>query len=411
MDSSKETLPEQLTASPCLQGERVAFTGTLASMVHRQAHELVESNGGIATQHVSKQTTLLVIGEEGWPLEEDGQPSIKLQRVEALQAQGIDIQIVSESNWLRLINLDERQSEVHRLYTPAMLSTLLGISVNVIRRWERVGLIRPTRRVFRLPYFDFQEVSSARRLSELMSAGVSRTELESSLSKLQGVLGDVDRSLAQLWILAQDNRVLCYDGRGLIEPKSGQRLLEFDGEEAAAAAPRVETIEISSDADEAVVAEDQQGWSFEQWYDQGCELLDQNEADKATEAFRLCLMKRPDEPEAHFHLADALFRQGNTLGALERYHVAVELDHDYIEAWTQLGCLHAELGQFESALEAYEIALTTHPEYPDANFHTAQVLHQLGRTNDAITYWEAYLRFDSRGPWAETARHHLETTV
>ncbi len=55
-----------------LSGERVAFTGTLASMTHRQAAELVAQQGGAPPEHVSSKTTLLVVGEEGWPLEADG---------------------------------------------------------------------------------------------------------------------------------------------------------------------------------------------------------------------------------------------------------------------------------------------------------------------------------------------------
>ena len=62
-----------VSQSPALAGERVAFTGTLASMTHRESHiTRVVEHGGNAGEHVSRQTTMLVIGEEGWPLEPDG---------------------------------------------------------------------------------------------------------------------------------------------------------------------------------------------------------------------------------------------------------------------------------------------------------------------------------------------------
>ena len=67
-DRSNEEAPRLEAGSSCLRGDRVSFTGTLASMTHRQAHELVAQHGGEATAHVSKQTTMLVVGEEGWPL-------------------------------------------------------------------------------------------------------------------------------------------------------------------------------------------------------------------------------------------------------------------------------------------------------------------------------------------------------
>src|SRR5258708_825738 len=83
----------QLPQALALAGERLAFTGTLASMTHKEAHLRAVEAGGVATEHVSRQTTMLVIGEEGWPLEADGQPSVKLQHAERLRAEGLDLRI------------------------------------------------------------------------------------------------------------------------------------------------------------------------------------------------------------------------------------------------------------------------------------------------------------------------------
>ena len=193
------TSEPMLASSPALAGERVAFTGTLASMTHAQAAELVERHGGMATEHVSRQTTMLVIGEEGWPLDDDGHISVKLQLAQRWRDAGAELRVVNESDWLLLLGLTERRDEIRRLHTPAMLSQLLDVSVHVIRGWERAGLIRPVKRVYRLPYFDFQEVTSARRLSQLLAAGVPRREIEESLSQLPAVLRGDQRPLEQLW--------------------------------------------------------------------------------------------------------------------------------------------------------------------------------------------------------------------
>src|SRR5579872_6167117 len=58
-----------------------------------------------------------------------------------------------------------------------MLSRMLDISVHEIRRWERTGLIKAVAHVCRLPFFDFQEVAGARRLAELVDAGVPVREI------------------------------------------------------------------------------------------------------------------------------------------------------------------------------------------------------------------------------------------
>lgn len=386
-----------------LAGERVSFTGTLASMTHRQAHERVAACGGTASEHVSKQTTMLVVGEEGWPLEPDGMPSVKLQQVERWRQEGLEIRIVSESDWLLFVGLSERREEVHRHYTPAMLSKLLGIDVHRIRRWERMGLIRAVKHVYRLPYFDFQEVAGARRLAELVDAGVPPKEIQQSLSRLQGVLGGIERPLAQLEILAGDHEIIYRDPQGRLKTPAGQILFDFDGPahpaEPAEDAPAVLALPAETD--------DRSNWSATEWFEEGRRLADAGDTTAAVQCFRMSLMDDPDAPETNFHLAEALYRMANAPGALERYHVAVERDHNYLEAWTQIGCIHAEMGEHAAALDAFDVALDVHSDYPDAHIHKAEVLHQLGRTAEAVPHWRAYLQYDRRGPWADAARNRL----
>jgi tetratricopeptide (TPR) repeat protein len=404
--SSEILQPDALLASsPVLAGERVAFTGTLASMTHAQAMDLVQKHGGSASEHVSRQTTMLVVGEEGWPLDDDGHVSVKLQQVERWNREGEDIRIVNESDWLLLLGLTERREEIKRLYTPAMLSQLLEVSVHVIRGWERAKLIRPVKSVYRLPYFDFQEVTSARRLSQLLEAGIPRREIEESLRRLPSVRRGDQRPLEQLDILVRNARLVMRDRFGLLEPSTRQRVMDFEPEQPQPAedAPSYDpppSIKIQ-------IARPDETFHGQDWYVQGCRLYDEGRLSDAAEAFRLCLMTEPHNPEAHFHLAEVLYRQDNVAGALERYYAAVENDREYIEAWTQIGCLHRELDEPESALDAFDIALGVHPEYPDAHFQKAETLAELGRRSEALPHWRRYLSYDSRGPWADLARERL----
>src|ERR1044071_8676088 len=100
------------------------------------------------------------------------------------------------------------RGELHRGCTPAMLSQMLKVSVHQIRRWERMGLIRAISHVCRLPFFDFQEVAGARRLAELVDAGVPVKEIQASLARLEHVVGVGARPLAQLEILASDRHLM-----------------------------------------------------------------------------------------------------------------------------------------------------------------------------------------------------------
>ena len=406
-----------IQSSPLLLGERVAFTGTLASMTHRQAMDLVEQHSGSAGQHVSHQTTLLVVGEEGWPLEADGRISVKLEQARQLHDQGEPVRILSESEWLTLLEVEPRERKQQQLYTPAMLSQLLNISVHEIRRWERDGLIRAVKKVYRLPYFDFQEVTGARRLSELAQSGVKLDELAAGLERLRAILPGVDRPLAQLEVLARGKQFLYRDATGLVEPSSGQRVFDFelpsppcpvdehDLDDEVATIPLRPAVEAASPGDSI----NRRDWSADEWFREGCRLAEENEIDAAIEAFRLALIDEPLNPAHHFHLADVLYRDGRPEAAIERYHMAVELDHDFLEAWTQLGCLFAETGKTSAAQEAFRVALDLHPDYPDAHFHLAELLERSGQRDEAATHWRRYLEFDQRGPWADIARQRLES--
>ena len=149
-------------------------------------------------------------------------------------------------------------------------------------------------------------------------------------------------------------------------------------------------------------------WKSSDWFEEGRRADEEGLLTPAVEAFRMSLMDEHDAPEVQFHLAESLYRQGNAHAALERYHVATELDHHYLEAWTQIGCLLAELGRLSEAIEAFSIAIDIHPDYPDAHLHKAESLHQLGRMAEAVPHWQKYLEFDQSGPWAEAARQRLE---
>ena len=441
-----------------LTGETLVFTGTLASMVHRDAARLVEQFGGRSAHSVSSTTSMLVVGEEGWPLEEDGGTSQKLQHAMQLIADGHDLKVIAESDWLHLLGLNERREEIQRAYTPAMLSRLLDVPVRLIRRWARLGLIRPVRRVCRLPYFDYREVASARRLASLLDEGISAERIERSLGELGQTLAGTDRSLAQLNLLVQDKKVLLRDAHGVLNPRTGQRLLDFDSVDgfsvvhpddvmegnASDATGEFSQIESQTEDDGPVsisITEarltigdrSMSDWTADEWFHEGCRLAEESAFDSAINAFRnsmsLLVSEQfllrdefdptrldrggvfPDPADVNFHLADALYRIGRLESAVERYHCAIEFAPDFIEAWTQLGCLQSELKNPQAAEDSLLTAISIHPGNPDALLHYAQLLDQQDRAEEARSWWEQYLKHDSRGPWADHARERLGQTA
>ena len=62
------------TSSEILLGKRLAFVGRLASMVCREAAQLVRRHGATVLDQPDASTNLLVLGDEGLPLPDEGSP-------------------------------------------------------------------------------------------------------------------------------------------------------------------------------------------------------------------------------------------------------------------------------------------------------------------------------------------------
>src|ERR1700752_1392704 len=70
------SMPPDPSSSPLRR--TVAFAGRLASMKREEAFALVRQHGGTPRRGLTKTTGILVVGELGWPLLPDGQPSKSL---------------------------------------------------------------------------------------------------------------------------------------------------------------------------------------------------------------------------------------------------------------------------------------------------------------------------------------------
>ena len=53
-------------------------------------------------------------------------------------------------------------------------------------------------------------------------------------------------------------------------------------------------------------------------------------------------------------------------------------------------------------------ALQSHPDYPDAHYHLAQLLDNAGDATAAEFHWRQFLERAPDSPWADEARQRLE---
>src|SRR5690242_21515984 len=113
----------------------VAFTGRLACMTRAEAFEVVRHHGGVPSQAVTKRTSLLIVGELGWPLLDDGRPSNKLTR-----ATSYGIPVVSERRFLEWIGKAVPDG-LQKTYSGDQLSALSKLSSETIQELVQFGLL------------------------------------------------------------------------------------------------------------------------------------------------------------------------------------------------------------------------------------------------------------------------------
>jgi tetratricopeptide (TPR) repeat protein len=388
-----------------LHGKVVTFVGKLASMSRRDAAQLVREHGGATAEKPGPGVQVVVVGEQDLPLPGGAAQEEPFDAPTLAALERGDLEVVAESRFWQQLGLVEAQHEVHRLYTPAELAELLSVPLAVIRRWHRRGLIVPIREVRRLPYFNFEEVATARRLAELLAAGVSPRAIERQLAALAGYLPRVQRPLAQLSVIVQGKEILLRQGDGLLEV-GGQFRFDFD----AAEVPAASTSPVESPVPSAISLADHRlsvPLSSADLTRAAAELEEAGQLEAAVEMCRAALAAGGPNAELCFQTAELLYRLGDLTAARERYFMAIEIDENYVEARANLGCVLAETGQHELAAAAFEGALRYHAGYADVHYHLARTLDELQRADEAAVHWQAFLDLSPDSPWAAEAHERL----
>jgi uncharacterized protein (TIGR03032 family) len=114
------------------------------------------------------------------------------------------------------------------------------------------------------------------------------------------------------------------------------------------------------------------------WMGRGLELFRKHEYAKAVAAFRECLARQPDFPDAGYSLGVALAEVGEFAEALEHLRAAQQKEPDRSEIHLSLGSLFQRLGDFHNARSAFETAIARQPDNALAHLSLGVLLLQLG---------------------------------
>jgi len=358
-----------------LTGKEVALTGRLFSMTRADAVQRIEQAGAVHVREPGPTTSLLVAGEASGHLTSSGAISRNMELFRQLKNRGVPIELVEESEFLKLLGGQDESEDFSRLYTAEQVSRIVEAPLPVVRAWVRKGLLRPSRIANRLAWFDFKDILIARNLSRLTASGVPAAKIHRSLSQIARWLPDGERIIERLEAYALGLRVRLSDG-SWAEP-TGQRLIEFhDGGPARVTTFPLEAVRPGADPSASTA---------ESLFLDAVEAEERGELAVAAEMYSRSLLSAP-EAETLFNLGNVLYEMGSEGGAAERYLQAIDADHNFAEAWNNLGNSLVALGKLQDAVHAYEMALSLEPDYPDPHCNLATVFERLERYDRALAH-------------------------
>jgi tetratricopeptide (TPR) repeat protein len=337
-------------------------------MKRAEAFALVRKHGGTPREGVTKQTGVLIVGELGWPLLDDGRPSNSLA-----QAKSYGIPIATERQFLEWLGrgVPDAQSKT---YSAEQLGALAKLPAEVVERLTMFGLIEA-----RNGRYGFRDLAAARQVAALLAAGTPLSVITKSLHEIRKWLPDAGLSNLKLFPESSD-RILIEQVNGRTD-KTGQFLLAVEPPP-------------DDDADAAFAAA------------QAAE--EENDPATAERLYRRVMKIDPSDASAAFNLGNVLRATGRPHDAEAAYRAAVKAAPDFALAWYNLADLLDDQQRPDAAVESLARALEADPDYADAMFNMGLLLQRLERHAEAVVWWRRYLKADGDSPWAARAKRALK---
>ena len=387
--------PDRLDIPSLIRGRCVMAVGRFASMNRQELSDLLDANGARYTVNLGRGVSVVIVGQQDWPVTANGTLPEALRAVRRLiRHEKSGIRVVSEEQFLTALGLSAYRESVQRLYTVSTLTELLDVPREQLKAWVTAGLIRPAKIEYGVWFFDFRQVTAAKRLWELVRSGVPLRRLRLTLEQLCKWMPDCGDPLQQLTVLEQSGQLLIRLEEGDLSALDGQLHFDFQNRpESVDAPPTLRLVTGPTTAQE--------------WKELGAEQEQAGYLDEAAESYREALAAGGPDASVCFDLANVLKALGHKEQALERYRQAVEIEPNFADAWNNLGTLLAGMEKHEEAVRAFRRALIIGPEDIRAHFNLGCALDELGRNAEAAKHWKAYLRFDTASEWASYARQRL----
>jgi tetratricopeptide (TPR) repeat protein len=262
-------------------------------------------------------------------------------------------------------------------YTTRDAAGLLGLSPRRVLAYVHSGILQPHRGPRGEYRFSFQDLVLLRAAAGLHAARIPARRITRALDRLRSELPQ-GRSLSELRIVAEHDRIVVHDGDAAWNPLSGQYHLDFTvaelGERVASLAGRARR--------EADAAGDELG--ADDWYELGVDLEAYAPAE-ARHAYERAIELQPRHADAHVNLGRILHDAGEAPAAEVHYRQALQAGPHPTAAYN-LGVALEDQGRRDEAMREYERAIAWRPDLSEAHYNLARLLEASGDVQGAIRH-------------------------
>jgi tetratricopeptide (TPR) repeat protein len=284
-------------------------------------------------------------------------------------------------------------------YSRQEVLRILKISSHQLLGWERADLIP------QLQTYSFQDLGQLRIVRSLRAEAVPAASIRHSIVAMKAVSGMANPLLEASVVRTGTRLAFRYLG-AMVDPISRQLLFDFE---------RLEKLDRMSGTDGPSVASAPAPFRLPGGRPRGVQdrffaavqAEEAGDKQKAIALYGEIIEIDPSYAPAYINLGTLCFHLRQHSRAEELYRRATEVDPLYVLAFFDLGNVLDELKRLDEAIEAYRHAVVLSPRYADAHYNLALAYERKGERRPALRHWQAYIRLDNRGPWADHARGQI----
>jgi tetratricopeptide (TPR) repeat protein len=268
---------------------------------------------------------------------------------------------------------------------------ILQISSRQLQGWERADLI-PQQQTY-----TFQDLGQLRTLRALREDDVSAAVIRHSIVAMKAVAG-MDNPLLEASLVRTGTRLAFRHLGAVVDPIRRQFLFDFErvSQEQSVTGPaplRKPAPTNPRGIQERFIA--------------AVQAEESGEKNRAITLYNEIIEKESGYAPAYINLGTIYFHLRQYGRAEELYRRATQVDPGYVLAFFDLGNVLDELERPDESIAAYRQAVALAPRYADAHYNLALAYERKSERRLALRHWQAYVRLDNSGPWADHAHGRI----